>query len=229
MTSLPNPHEHVDWRSYARALTSALRAESQVKPDVPTPILLPHLASSGPLARAVTDGLVMFDPVEQVIEFSSEGKWVRLPVHTGYALANIGTPPVAGAGITTTWQKLVAFDTIGPTLQNVEVNLTDHTFTPLVSGAWRFDLSLQLTHNAVASTERYLGVRLASAGGPGNYVSLGLTGRSDVHTSAIVMLAGNLSAGVPFWIEVSDLTGNNYTTVNWIEQNILFTLLEATE
>lgn len=78
----PLPGRYATWQEWATNYVAFNAGGTQIKqPNDPVPILLAHqLGSVGNIGgeRAITDGMLMFDPVAGKIVYSISGEWKTL-------------------------------------------------------------------------------------------------------------------------------------------------------
>lgn len=218
----PDPQRFRSWQEYAVALSAYVADQAKVREGVqPEPIQLVHIDTTGQLARVVTDGLMVYDPVRRGVMVSIDGEW--LPLYAGIAYGGMRSVAgnVPGANITTAWQKLTAYGEQLPTLDMIFDHVTD-TFAFERPGLYQVNQQISFMHNntgqareldfrvrntVTGATTR--GVRIATAAGS----------RTTSYTQAVQVLIDDAALGQTFITEISAPIGD-YTTVEYVGLSI---------
>jgi len=218
----PDPIRFRSWQEYAVALSAYVADQAQVAKAVqPQAVQLLHIDTTGDLARVVTDGLMVFDPVRRGVMVSIDGEW--LPIYAGIAYGGMrsveGSTP--GADITTAWQKVTAYGEQLPTLDMMFDHVTD-TFAFERPGLYQVNQQISFLHNNTGQARELdlrvtntvtgvstRGVRIATAAGS----------RTTAYTQAIQVLVLDATLGQTFITEVSAPIGD-YTAVEYVGLSI---------
>jgi hypothetical protein len=127
-----------------------------------------------------------------------------------------GAAPVAGADITTAWQKVTAFSEALPTF-DMAFDFANDTFSFERPGLYQTILSLSIEHNNSGSA-RELDVRVRNlvTGGTtrGIRVPTGSGDRTTTYTQTLQPLIEDATLGQAHIVEVSAPIGN-YSSVQW--------------
>jgi hypothetical protein len=173
---------------------------------------IPTLAGSGNigLERAVTDGILMYEPIEGMMIISVDDSWeyifdadttASLFVVAAYGQMAAITPTAANdpMPLTGLWENVTVFDSIASFNRAVTFTLgalagDDDTFNFDYAGVYRMTISGTLEHNLFPSDSREFSVRLFNV--------TTATGSAAVATSTISRNAGTTSFDLTFLIEI---------------------------
>jgi hypothetical protein len=184
-------------------------------------VQLVHLDTTGQLARVVTDGLLVYDPVRNGVMVSIGGEWLPLYAGIAYGGMRSAAGAIPGANITTAWQKVVAYGEQLPTFDMIFDPATD-TFAFERPGLYQVNQQISIQHNN-AGQARELDFRvtnsLTMASTRGVRVATGAGDRTTSYTQSIQVLVDDTLLGVPFFTEISAPIGD-YTSVTYIGLSI---------
>jgi hypothetical protein len=146
--------------------------------NTPRPVQLAHTIGDGNigLERATTEGILMFDPIENMLMISVQGTWQYIfdanTVASLFSIATYGqmaaSTPTAGNDpipLTGLWENVTVFDTIASFNRGITftlgagVGLAD-VFVFDYSGIYRVTLGGTIDHDQFPSDSRAFSVRL---------------------------------------------------------------------
>jgi hypothetical protein len=213
----PDPTRYNNWRDFAVALSAFMADQSKVSEGVqPEAIQLIHIDTTGQLARVVTDGLMVYDPVRRGVMVSINGEWLPLYAGIAYGGMRSGAAAVAGADITTAWQKVTAFSEALPTF-DMTFDFANDTFTYERPGLYQMNVTISIEHNN-SGVSRELDARITDTitglSTRGVRVPTGATDRTTTFTQAVQTLVPDAVLGHPFILEVAAPLGQ-YTAVQY--------------
>lgn len=212
----PDPTEFKDWREFARALAVFYSDQTKVLQAVqPTAVQLLHVDVTK--AKALQDGLLVFNPVDKLAMISIGGEWLAIPAGLAYAAMRL-SGSTAGANITDVFTKVDKFDQNQIVSRRVTVDLANDWFIPTFTGIYELLFGFSIEHNNLG-TARELRVRLRSLDSA--FVSATLTvptpGATRFTSFSVPLMLDVTSAilNQRLIVEIAAGTGQTYSTVTW--------------